>query len=401
MGRFREAVKAWFSRMFGHDPAPEDVPARDTEFTAEVVRITRVEPHPNADRLEIARFALVNSDGTVGDETLYPVVIQKGQYRPGDSAAYFSVDCIVPLEHPLFAFIGQYPEGRGKSHFRLRAKRLRGTYSQGLLTPSLGLPLGTQLADRLGVSYYRRPEPGQPTQANTNRKPRVQPIPVYTLDSLAKLPHLFDEGEPVHITEKIHGSNFRFGWIPKKFLGVQVGWKFVIGSHHAMKGDDTGTHYYGDDVWLQAAEDYELPERTRDFRGLVFYGELYGYTRSGRAIQDLTYGRAQHEGPGLAIFEVVEHSGQRRLSLWERRKLCDTLELDNVPLLAEGVAFSPDLLTLSNGPSTVLNAEKQIREGIVVEAALLRADERIPRKAKYVGSDYHTRTEEVPERRED
>src|SRR5690348_2791608 len=178
--------------------------ATDTEFTAEVVKVTQILPHPNADRLEIARFELKTSG-----ECAYEVVIQKGTAKPGDVMAYFSVDCVVPTAHPDFEFLTKRPDGAGKTHFRLRAARLRGVFSQGLLVPApSGLPFGSACADHFGVTYHRASEP-EGNGGAVPSKPKPQPFPVYGVDSLKKLPRLFDEGEPVVVTEKIHGTNFR------------------------------------------------------------------------------------------------------------------------------------------------------------------------------------------------
>ena len=96
----------------------------DTEFVAEVVRITEILPHGNADKLEIARFELKRTG-----LSSYPVIVRKGEYKVGDLACYFSVDCLLPLSHPAFAFLKQ--PGSTKTVHRLRAARLRGVFSQG------------------------------------------------------------------------------------------------------------------------------------------------------------------------------------------------------------------------------------------------------------------------------
>lgn len=362
----------------------------DTEFTAEVVRVTEILPHPNADRLEIAKFELKSSGPCA-----YEVVTQKGTTKPGDLMAYFSVDCVLPTDHPEFKFLTTRLDGAGKTHYRLRAARLRGVFSQGLL---VGAPAGSQFgdgcADSFGVTYYRAPEPeGMGGAVNVTRKPRAQCFPVYGVDSLKKLPRLFEEGEPVVITEKIHGTNFRFGWVRKRFLGIPCGWKFVVGSHRVIKGGD-GNHFYDSDVWMQAGERMKLAEKTRDYKGYVFYGELYGYTYTGQKIQDLTYGRKPEDGPGLAVFDV-QHGG--KWLCWVHRKAaiadCD---LPGVPEIGGsggnwmgevGVPFRGEgVIEVSNGPSYL--DQGQIREGVVVESL-----EGPRRKAKFVGEQYLTRKE--------
>ena len=95
----------WLTRLFTRDvtvatqtpSAPISQPARsDTEFSAEIVRITSILPHPNADRLEICRFEMKGLG-----ETTYEVVTQKGEFQSGQLAGYFSVDCILESAVPI------------------------------------------------------------------------------------------------------------------------------------------------------------------------------------------------------------------------------------------------------------------------------------------------------------
>lgn len=361
--------------------APESgqgTPSAETEFTAEVVRVVEVLPHPNADRLEIVRFELRGSGVSA-----YDVVIQKGEFRRGDLASYLSVDCIVPTDKEEFKFLLTRMDGAGKTHYRLRAARLRGTFSQGLLVKvpydkyGVGFEFGRSVAEHYGVTYHRAPEPaGIPSQPGVKRT--AQPCPVYGVESLKKVPRLFELGEIVSVTEKIHGCNFRFGWVPRKFLGIRIGWRFVVGSHRVMKGDGSAG-FYGEDLWLSSARKMNLAHKTRDYKGHVFYGELYGYTEGGTAIQDLTYG-AKPKETRLAVFDVLKLSGQEWYRPKEREWALVDCDLPSVPLLYIG-EYTPALLDMAEGKSA-LDGKTQ-REGVVIEALWGRR-----RKAKFVGQGY-------------
>lgn len=376
-------MKRWLKALMGLFVVTSAAPASasgtgrtDTEFTAEVVRITQILPHPNADRLEIARFEMAGLG-----ETAYEVVVQKGTYRKGDLAAYLSVDCIVPLDLPEFAFLKQRPDGEGKTHFRLRAARLRGVYSQGLLVPApLLFDFGRSVAGVFGITYYRPPMKGEsgPTPPG---KPKPQPCPVYGVDSLKKMPRLFSAGEPVFVTEKIHGTNFRFGWVRRRVLGIPFGWKFIVGSHHVVKGNGR-KGYYGSDLWATYAEREKLKERTRKYKGLVFYGELYGYTYDGARIQDLAYGVLPGAGPQLAVFDIRDTRDNFWYTPFERVELCDELDLDHAPVLAP-YEFYGDITPMwwEGLPSTM--DSDTVMEGVVVESM---SGPR--RKAKWVHQAY-------------
>lgn len=353
----------------------------DTEYTAEVVRITRVMAHPNADRLDIVRFEMEGLG-----ETGYEVVVRKGEYIPGEEAIYLSVDCVVPTSHPKFAFLLDRIDGRGKERFRIRAARLRGVFSQGLLVQTNGLyQFGQDVSAELGVTYHRPPEPDEgPTQPTA--KPKPQPMPVYTVDSLKKMPNLFEGVPPeqIYVTEKIHGTNFRFGWVRRRILGfIPAGFRFVVGSHRVIKSGDHSTSWYKEDLWTEYAERNHLAERTRDHKGYVFYGELFGHTYGGQRIQDLTYGLHPDAGPALRMFDVRGPHGW--LEPGERIDLCGRIGLVCVPQVA--LDITDDYSALAGGKS--LLAPGQIREGVVVETVGIKPR----RKAKYVSEQYLLRKE--------
>lgn len=377
--RLIQSFKSFFAKK---QPALTTIePSRtDTEFTAEVVQITQLLPHSNADKLEIARFSLKG----IG-ETTYEVVVRKGEYQVGELAGYFSVDCLLPTSHPAFAFLKERLDGKGKDVFRLKAARLRKVFSQGLLVklnrPSME-EYGRQLADEYGVTYHRDPEPAAegPTAP---QKPRPQVAPIYGVESLKKAPNLFGENEPTFITEKIHGTNFRFGWVRRRILGglIPWGWRFYVGSHRTERTPGKSS-WYGEDLYALAADRMGLKRLTRNHKGYVFYGELYGYTYDGKAIQPgWTYGRTAEDGPGLVIFDVRSQSEGCWLPAWEREDLVDTLGLKSPPVLA-ACAMPPTTIRDWEGRKSTLDKDT-IMEGIVVENL-----SGLRRKAKYVHQAY-------------
>src|SRR3954447_4225368 len=113
-----------------------------TEFKIEVVRIGHLAKHPNADALSLTR---------VYD---YPVIVRTGEFAEGDLAVYLPVDSIVPADDARWAFLGD--------NRRIKAKRLRGIFSMGLLTASEpAWALGKDVREALRIAKY---EPPQPTQ---------------------------------------------------------------------------------------------------------------------------------------------------------------------------------------------------------------------------------------------
>lgn len=342
----------------------------DTEFCAEVVRITEVIDHPNGDRLSLVRFALKSGP------TTYEVVTQRNTFRVDDLAAYFSVDCLLPTTHPDFAFLAK----EGRTVHRLKAARLRGVFSQGLLVKApAGFELGDGVGDYYGVTYYREVEEVVATSTKKRSEPKGS-MRVYGVASLKKIPGLFTEGEQVLVTEKCHGTNARWSWVPKKFLGIRYGWRFVVGSHRVEKPSEQ--NFYGEDVWVQAAERMGLAEKTKNHKGLVFYGELYGHTYSGKKIQDLTYGRAPTEGPGLVVFDIARGTGDY-LPVNERLNIVSAIGFTNAPILHVGPYSKEVVERLTNGGDPSAIDGQTIREGVVVETV-----DGPRKKAKFVSQAY-------------
>ena len=100
-----------------------------SDFDAPVVKIRDIEPIEGADRIALAR---------VGD---YRSVIRKDAFQAGDLAVYIPEAAIVPewLLRQLGLWDAEKNKGRlaGSQGDRVKATRLRGALSQGLLYPVL------------------------------------------------------------------------------------------------------------------------------------------------------------------------------------------------------------------------------------------------------------------------
>lgn len=266
----------------------------DSEFSCEVVKVIQVVKHPNADRLEVAHFAFV--DGTAPN---YQCVVGKGDFISGNTAIYISDDSTVPLTGP-FEFLKTRLDCKpGATSYRIRAAKLRGVISTGMLIPNTsGAPVGTEMSLELQVSKYESPAErkerehalyGGPKPGRFQRliawfvKKVYKPIsvPDYSVVSLRKAPNYFSGGEEVVYTEKIHGSNIRFG---------KIGSRVYIGSHHCEKTDSRASvlrwlfprggknHWYKEDVWTQwFNRTFSTPARLAELpSNIIFYGELFG-----------------------------------------------------------------------------------------------------------------------------
>lgn len=348
-----------------------------SELRCEVVRVGNVEKHPEADTLSLTR---------VWD---YTVIIKTGTLNKGDLAIYIPIDSVLPLT-PHWEFV----HGGVSKAARVKAKRLRGIFSQGLLVNAPpGSTLGANYASYLGITKWEEP----PERSIVVQGPIVHgpPIPRYTdIENVrGKYGHLLHEGETVFIQEKIHGCNMRFGW---------VGDTFVVGSHNVTKlvAKEDGwlrrlvkrvTRCFlpppppprsPSDPWLKTAMEYKLREKTRRYRNYLFYGEVYG------AVQDLKYDCSSGEVKFVA-FDVYDLKAGRYLDYAAYMEVCLDLGFPMPPNLYTG-PWSTDLYYLAEQCTQVPGAPlNHISEGFVVRPFMDRSDKRAGRIIfKCVGSNY-------------
>ncbi len=322
-----------------------------SSFACEVVEIKGVMKHPNADSLSVtAVFG-------------YPVVIRTTDFKEGDKAVYVPVDAIVPLENAKFSFL-QKP--------RIRASRLRGIFSMGLLVPAdPDMNVGDNVAERLGITKWEEPDPTISNKGNLKLAGDAEQVPflflTYTdIENMRRWPGVFTTGEPVVITEKLHGANSRF---------IYKDGRLWVGSHHTAKKISDSN------MWWKLAREYKLEEKLALAPEIFLYGEAYG------RVQDLHYGHEDGKA-SLAFFDAFDLRTGQYLD-WDKFKaLCQRLELPLVPLLYEG-GWEPGLTALADGQS---NKGDNIREGIVVKPLMESFDMRIGRKIlKFVSEAYLTR----------
>lgn len=229
----------------------------------EIVPVS-LEPHPNADSLSIVRV--------YG----YTVIVRTQDWPNRNIGAYIPPDSIVP-DTEEFSFL------KGKR--RIKACNLRGVVSFGMLVPAPeGAQLGENVAEQLGITHYEPPITWKGTAnagADTASPPPIV-VPTYDVDALRRYPHIFQEGEPVWVTEKIHGANARYVfWDGQMYVGTRRVWR----------KEDPNCPW-----WRALGHTPALDQFCRENPGVVVYGEIYG------DIQDLKY----ECGPGEIKFAAFD-----------------------------------------------------------------------------------------------
>lgn len=316
-----------------------------------VIEIVEVRPHENAERLEII---------PVGG---WQAVVKKGQFKPGDRAVYIEPDYTVPTAHPDFAFLAK----EGRDRHRLKAVRLRGALSYGLLIPVPddlnGVGVGDDVMAALGIERYEPPI----KLARSDELPESEWPQVYSskfdVESLQKFPTILQPGEPVIVTEKIHGANARYLFLD----GV-----FYMGSRNRWLKPDAMHE------WRRAADaDPRIREWCEANSGYVLYGEVFG------AVQSLKYGTpTQVRFAGFAVSDRGEWHDTSALHY------DDTIP--SVPIVYRGPWDSALVLPLAEQDSSVEGAGAgHMREGLVIVPERERRHEEIGRVAlKHISNRY-------------
>jgi len=115
-----------------------------------------------------------------------------------------------PFAPICFAELGLEGKLAGSKHNRVKAVRLRGALSQGLVYPvrdgcirGREVGVGDDVTDLLEVVKY---EPPIPIAMQGEVRPTFGATPHYDIENIKKYPDEFQDGEPVVVTEKLHGS---------------------------------------------------------------------------------------------------------------------------------------------------------------------------------------------------
>lgn len=241
-------------------------------FSVPVTRITAIKEHSGADKLQLAVV-----EG-------FQCVVPKDQYQVGDLVIYVPEGAIVPEN--ILEISGLTGKLAGKAKNRVKAIRLRGELSRGLVLPLTILehaPFGPKtffawdtnfatwegrdVADWLGITKY---EPVIPVHMRGISIPRPEWMPKYTdIERIERYMDVLQPGEEVRIACKLHGTSFAAGMSrSEKELKVSS-------RNHVLAFDENN-------VYWRAALKYNLDEVLLDIlhetgaETAVIYGEIVG-----------------------------------------------------------------------------------------------------------------------------
>ena len=275
-----------------------------------VVKVEKLRPHGNADRLQIATF--FGNDTCVGLNT---VLGEIGIYFPTDlqlSVEYCDKNNLVRKKDENGNNIGGYMDPNKRN---VTAVRLRGERSDGLYMPLSSLEFTGVNMDDLnvgdtidivnGVEICRKYIPrgnkrrgGVQSEGNRTRKKKVPVAPLFAehadTEQLAYNLAAFKPGDQVEITLKMHGTSQRTGYLPilkgykKNILdyifrreGTPIyDWGYVTGTRRTVLENYEGG-YYGDNEFR---EQHSKVFEGKLHKGETVYYEVVGFTNTGTPI---------------------------------------------------------------------------------------------------------------------
>lgn len=301
--------------------------------TCDTVEV-KLEPHPNADSLSIIR---------VGG---WQCLVKTTDWKDGDLGIYIPPDSIVKTNRPEFEFLKR----DGSDTERIKAKKLRGIFSVGLLIPAPeGAKVGDDYMEYLEVEHYEALLPL--TTGGDNVKPPAGVFPVYDVENFNRYPNVIQPGEHVIITEKIHGCSARFTWQKDQiYVGSRKSWK---------KQDEKN-------VWWKAlAQSPWLEIWCKRYSELALYGEVFG------RVQSLQYGASPNEFK-FRVFDVW-HKQELRFLNFDEVVALESFGLRYVPLLYNG-PFDEEMARKLAEENTSITAAQHYREGVVIKPIIERRD---------------------------
>jgi RNA ligase (TIGR02306 family) len=187
-------------------------------------------------------------------------------------------------------------------------------------------------------------------------------LPWVDIENIRRYPDVFAPGEPVVVTEKLHGSACLVTYVADADR-VHVSSKGFGSRSLALKEDPRNLYWRAVRAHGVAEAAARLAGRL-GARRVGIFGEVYG-----AGVQDLTYGAdgRRDDALGYAVFDVcAEIDGTVR---WLDPAELLAGELPLVPRLYEGPFDIDRVLEWATGRETVSGRGLHLREGVVVRPA--------------------------------
>ena len=304
------------------------------KFEVLVKTIDVIVEHGNADSLEIAKVGGFQS------------VVRKGDYQVGDKVVVFPEHALLPesILQDLGLWDAKKNQGRlaGSKGDRVKPIRLRDETSEvvigkaDIFTPEARV--GDDLATELSIEKYVVPIPQSMDGALVNAWGYT--IRNWDVENYTKSQNddesTFDVGEPIVVTEKLHGSwccvgyHKDFGWIVTSKGFSHKGQVFDLESSHNRKKNIYVKWFLEN---FERMEDLRIYAEGKGADSFHLMGELVG-----PGVQDLRYGLSEKQ-----LFGFDMRVGSEILEFMELETVLARVGIPRVPSIFVG-DFTDDLM---------------------------------------------------------
>lgn len=387
-----------------------------SNFEVLVRTIDDIYDHPNADRLSIVKVLGYEAITAKRDDGSH-------RFEKGEAVVYVPEAAVLPEDvlKDFGFFDAEKGKGMlaGKAGNRVKAVRLRGVISQGLVFPLVydGIAengimyfgqtitrgdferivrLGDDVAEFLGITKY---EPPVPLGMGGEVAAVYDFAFDYDIENAQNYPGFLHD-EEIEVTEKLHGTNFRVAYRPNvshdemfgELGNVAVSSKGLGKQGLVFKNNDANTG----NLYVRTARELNLIEGIAAMgeelgKSIDLFGEIFG-----AGVQDLHYGTTK---PEYRAFDIAVNGVY--LNAAEKTEAFAKLGVERVPVLYTGPWDEVILVGHRDGKTTLSGTN--IREGIVVTSTgdqtkrLANETSRLRPILKMVSPDYLLRKGEVTE----
>lgn len=381
-------------------------------FSCPVVRVSEVVDHPNADRLSLVRLeglGYLCVSGKLEDGS--------PRYQPGDFVVYIPSASVLP--EWLLKYMGFWNDETGRGTLagsagdRVKPLKLRGIFSEGVIFPTL--PMSIPDACMLEVTISHNGNDGMPMLRVGEDASEVlgitkwsPPIPVAMAGEVASVaeaaltydfqrwessPDIFELGEVVVATEKLHGTCCIIQYFPDmdhpEMFSDHGGYRSITVSSKGLGGQGLvfkNNPANANNLYVRALgtllADHDLAALLHSMskvdggaHPVAILGEVFG-----KGVQDLDYGTT---APTFRVFDMRigrEWLGPDAVSYWAKDLPC-------VPTLYTGPFDRTAIEAVRDGVTTV--GGTNVREGVVVRSMVPRDHPIHGRKiAKFISPAY-------------
>ena len=371
-------------------------------------------PHPNADKMELGRIGS------------FQVVVGKGLYKTGDLVVFAPKRSILPVDLRPYYKNDETGQSylRGPNEDRVGSIRLRGEESEGAILPmdwviktlkdkNKLMPTGDLSID-LGITEYIPGKSGTPGEkrtwnnsdivSNVKDVVEMERFVRHDVEQYGIFKNEFILGEPVVVTEKIHGSQISI--MKDKYGKVAVTSKGRAEKNLVLKKWQTFIPFSGNGIWnkikntlkwavgwegdLNQYWGYALDNGLIDFineskfcgKEVQIFGEVVPFQKG------FSYGIDSDEKKRVLVFRVVERTTDQEYGVYGN-------SLEWVPLLYSGPYDPEKILPLADGMETVSGKSLHIREGIVLTPKVFRKTLKgVPLLVKILNKRYKSNDED-------